>query len=350
MTGCAKAALLTGHYHDTAQARRDEFLACLRRNVENQSLDEVYVLLEDGARPELDHAKLRLVDHGRRVTYADLFAYANEHLHGRLVAIANADIYFDEGLARLDAVDLADTLLCLSRWDVQHDGSASLFEHGESQDAWIFDAPIRPFPCDFPLGVPGCENRLAWEAAAAGLTVVNPARSLRAFHLHLTEVRRYSEHERINGDVRSVAADFLGPARPAPAARAAFAEEMGCAVRTLAPGVSSHVNEERPFTSVPDVLHGLRFTQVVAHRAAPIEVELRTPGKLFVLVDDAWYGYDLARAWLAEHGFHERLPRVETATETGFETWSLLGAAGDRFVVPTQVLLAGRELARGKLR
>jgi hypothetical protein len=242
--------------------------------------------------------------------------------------------------------DLRDTLLCVSRWDIHSDGTASLFEHGESQDAWIFDAPIRQFPCDFPLGVPGCDNRLAWEAAAAGLTLHNPARSLRAYHLHLSRVRRYTDHERLRGDVRSVPAGFLGPARAAPVARAAFTEEMGYAVQRLEPGVSSHVNNERPFTSIPDVLRGLRFTQVVAWSAAPVEVRLLTGGKLFVLVGDDWYGYDVARAWLAEHGYDERLPRVETAASTGFEVWSLLGAAGDRFVAPTQVMLAGAGLAR----
>jgi hypothetical protein len=121
---------------------------------------------------------------------------------------------------------------------------------------------------------------------------------------------------------------------------------MGYVVRTLAPGVSSHVNESRPFTSIPDVVRGLPFTQVVAWSVSPVELELLTPGKLYVLVGDDWYGYGVARDWLAEHGFHERLPRVETAGGGGFEVWSLLGRRGDRFVVPTQVMLAGERLVR----
>jgi hypothetical protein len=337
-------ALLTCFYADPDPARRAEFVDCLARNASNEAVDEIHVFLEDGTPPDIDDDKIRLVDHGRRATYGDLFAYANARLSGRRVAIANADIYFDAGLARLDAVDLRDTLLCISRWDVEQDGSARLFEHGESQDAWIFDTPIRQFPCDFPLGVPGCENRLAWEAAAAGLAVHNPARSLRAFHLHLSLVRRYTARERIGGAVLSIPADFLGPARAAPTASAAFREEMGYAVRTLAPGVSSHVNAERPFTQIPEALHGLRFTQVVAGNAAPVELELTRRGKLFVLAGDDWDGFDVARAWAAEHGFHERLPRVETATGTGFEVWSVVGEAGDRFVAPTQVMLVGRRL------
>jgi hypothetical protein len=342
--------LLTAYYADPDPARRAEFVDCLARNASNELINEIHVFVEDGTPPDIDDEKIRLVEHGRRATYGDLFAYANAQLSGRRVAIANADIYFDEGLARLDAVDLPDTLLCVSRWDVEQDGSARFFEHGESQDAWIFDAPIRQFPCGFPLGVPGCDNRLAWEAEAAGLAVHNPARSLRAFHLHMSLVRRYTEHERIGGAALSVPADFLGPARAAPTASAAFREEMGYTVRTLEPGVSSHVNAERPLTTIPGELHGRRFTQVVAHVVAPVELEFLTPGKLFVLVGDDWWGCDSAREWLAENGFYERLPHVETAAGTGFEVWSLLGEPGDRFLVPTQVMLVGERLVRRRPR
>jgi hypothetical protein len=343
--------VLTSFYADPEATRHAELVDCLRRNLANTFVDEVHVLLEDGVRPELDGGmKLRLVELRRRATYADLFAYANERLCGRRVAIANADIYFDDGLARLGAVDLDDTLLCLSRWDVEQDGSARFFEHGESQDAWIFDSPIRQFPCDFPLGMPGCDNRLAWEAAAAGLAVQNPARSLRAFHLHLSLVRHYTAQDRIGGAVLTVPADFLGPARAAPTASAAFTQEMGYTVRTLEHGVSSHVNLERPLTTIPDVLRGRRFTQVAAHVVGPVELEFLTAGKLFVLVGDDWWGCDSARGWLAENGFYERLPHVETAAGTGFEVWSLVGERGDRFVVPTQVMLVGERLVRRRPR
>jgi hypothetical protein len=162
--------------------------------------------------------------------------------------------------------------------------------------------------------------------------------------VHLSGVRRYSLHERIPGPTRSVPAGYLGPAPALPAATAAFAEEMGYAIATLEPGVSSHVNEHRPFSAVPDVLRGHQFTQVVACNASPVEVEFLTPGKLFVLVGNDWYGSAIAREWLADTGFDERLPLVATGDGVGFETWSLVGAAGDRLVAPTQVMLAGHRL------
>ena len=343
------APCVSAYHHDPDVARREELLECLRRNLANPAASEVHVLLEDGVEPEVESPKLRLVPHGRRVTYGDLFAYANERLAGRRVVVANADIYFDESLARLGGCDLDGRLLCVSRWDVEADRSARLFEHAESQDAWIFDAPIREFPCDFHLGLPGCENRLAWEAAQAGLDVSNPARALRAYHLHLSGIRRYSEDQRIHGETKSLPPGFLGPAVDAARATVAFDETMGYGIAEFDLGVSSHVNVHCPFTSIPEQLRGQRYTQVVASAVSPVAVRFLTPGKLYVLVGDDWDGYHVAREWLCDAGYDERLPRVETASGGGFEVWSLLGDAGDRIEIPTQVMLVADRLVKDEV-
>ena len=347
--------LLTGFYEDADPRRRAELLECLRRNVENELLDEIHLFAEVSleadrllnAYPLLADKKVQLIAHGRRVTYQDLFAHANGRLPGRRVIIANADIYFDQTLARLDGHDLAGQLLCLSRWDVQPDGSARFFEHPASQDAWVFQTPLREFRCGFHLGLPGCDNRLAWEAAQAGLVVSNPSRSLRACHLHLSGVRRYSERQRLAGPTKEVPAGFLDAPRPAPSlpcASVAFREEMGYTVARLEAGASSHNNDQRPFKAIPQPLAGLEYTQVVSSSVSPVEVEFLTAGKLYALVGNDWDGYWPLTTWLSEHGFREDLPSVETWRGTGFEVWSLVGEAGGRFVLPTQVMLAADRL------
>jgi hypothetical protein len=353
--------LLTSLYHEADANRRGELLDCLRRNLAAAELDEIHVFLEDGAiaaelksHAEFNCAKIRLVQQQQRVTYRKLFDYANSYLTGQRVIVANADIFFDETLALLDGHDLAGELLCLSRWDVQADGSATLFEHPGSQDAWIFRAPIRPFACDFYLGLLGCDNRLAWEAQQSGLKLSNPARSIRANHLHLSQVRHYTEEQRLFGGTEAVAATALatrapsarGPAPAAACARVAFHETMGCTVERLAPGVSSHNNSPRPFSAIPEALAGLPFTQVVACSVSPVEVEFLTPGKLYVLVGNDWAGYHTNTEWLSQQGFREDLPLVETEVRTGFEIWSLVAQAGERFVLPTQVMLAANELVK----
>ena len=353
--------LMTGSYNDPNPARRAELRECLRRNAENELIEEIYLFNEEASVPadlESDQLltldKIRLIPHGHRLTYRDLFDYSNRHLPGRSIIIANADIFFDHTLEYLRGHNLSGKLLCLSRWDVQPDGSINFFEHAGSQDAWIFTAPICQFRCDFQLGVPACDNRLAWEAHQAGLEVINPARSVRACHLHLSQVRRYREHDRLTGSVKCVPAVTLEILVPSsrgvppnvPCGSVAFSETMGYTIRRLEAGVSSHNNEDRPFLAVPDVLLGLTFTQVVACSVSPIEVEFLTPGKLYVLVGNDWEGYYPSTIWLNEHGYREDLPLVETRIGTGFEVWSLVGNTGECFVLPTQVMLAANNLVR----
>lgn len=202
--------LMVGFYRDLDPARMGEFLTCLKHNLGNVLIGEVHVHVEErqpGRRyylleeyPFLAHPKVKLVDHGRRASYRALFDRANQKCAGQRVIIANADIYFDDSLAQLDRTVLDGKLLCLSRWDVQGDGSAHLFAHTFSQDAWIFQAPIRTFKNNFLLGLPRCDNRIAWEAQRAGLAVSNPSRTVRANHLHLSGIRNYTAKQEIRGD------------------------------------------------------------------------------------------------------------------------------------------------------
>ncbi|MDE2105796.1 MAG: hypothetical protein KGL39_51705, partial [Patescibacteria group bacterium] len=125
---------------------------------------------------------------GPRLAFGELFREVNLVGHDQqVVVVANADIYFDQSIAA--AADIAaGHAYALTRWDDCHDG-IRLFadEKGtprcDSQDAWIFRAPIRPElieACNFTLGVRGCDNRLAYEIAKAGYTVSNQSKSIRA--------------------------------------------------------------------------------------------------------------------------------------------------------------------------
>jgi hypothetical protein len=357
--------LLIGLYLDPDAARLGEFLTCLERNVANRLIDQVHVFVEQEIDPvdlagryaQLCLRKVQLVVTGVRVTYAALFAYANRELPGRRVIVANADIFFDHTLARLDDYNLGDCLLCLSRWDVHANGTWSLFDYAHSQDVWIFQTPIREFACDFPLGIPGCDNRVAWEADHAGLIVANPSRSVRAYHLHLTGIRRYTAAHRLSGPVRGVRPEALETSILAsrkvrarevahPTAAVAFSEDMGYTVDRLTLGASSHNNDVRPFTAIPDHLVGHPFTQVVACSALPVDLEFLSSGHVCVLAGTDWYGYFEAAEWLRQVAVAERLPLVETCHRPAFEVWSLRGEAGDRYISPTQVGLVAAHLEK----
>jgi hypothetical protein len=215
----AMLTLLSDFYDESDPARRAELLECCRRNVQLAAFGAVYLFLEDrttpeAARvlcPELRHPKVTLVPFGRRVTFGEYFGFANRLDGVRRCVLANADIYFDASLGALDDYSLQDRLLCLSRWDVQADGSANLYVNAFSQDAWIFQTPLRlsESACRFTLGIMGCDSRLARVAIKAHLRVSNPSRTIRAHHLHLSGVRHYSRRKRVHGHYHAVPATEL---------------------------------------------------------------------------------------------------------------------------------------------
>ena len=60
-----------------------------------------------------------------------------------------------------------------------------LFNIHYSQDVWVFKGHIKPeLKADFPLGVPRCDNRLLYELQEAGYSVLNPAFSIKSYHIH----------------------------------------------------------------------------------------------------------------------------------------------------------------------
>lgn len=224
----AQFVLLTSCYRETAPARVSEYRECLQRNLDCAHISVVHLLREAGApSPVPEHSKLRCVMHRRRATFQDYFDYANRLPIGTRVIVANADIFFDESLGELNGYSLKERFLCLSRWDLRPRGGSVLFENCWSQDAWIFQTPISIAKCDFPLGIVGCDNRIAALAAEARLHVSNPARTVHATHLHLSGIRNYAPHVRIRGRYLAVQATELHKkAEPVVAAKPASPENQ----------------------------------------------------------------------------------------------------------------------------
>jgi hypothetical protein len=146
--------------------------------------------------------------------------------------------------------------------------------------------------------------------------------------------------------LRTLSSRTPGPLRPndAPLAAIAFRESMGYTLARLECGVSTHNNDPRPLVRVPAELAGLPFTQVVANHATPVEIKFRTGGRLFVLAAQGWEGYAPAAAFLDSAGWREPIEPLRTGCGTIFEPWSLAANAGERLVIPTQVMLAAAEL------
>ncbi len=185
--------LFTTIYRETTEQRRREYAYCLQKNLDCKAISQICILDENyGELPSHWKIATRIVS--IRPTYHDFFEWINTSaLQDDFSIIANTDIELDDTIEIIQRFDWRNPKLCLalSRWDIDEHGRATLFEHGDSQDAWIFKGKIEGVNGNFPLGVYDCDNKIAWELEQAGYRVINPCYAVRIYHHHQCGYRSY---------------------------------------------------------------------------------------------------------------------------------------------------------------
>lgn len=201
------ARLFTTYYEPRNEARRQELDLCLQMNC--QAFDSVTILTEGPGRPAWFNG---LGDNwGIRPQYANAILSAS-HAGDGVVVIANSDIIIPQSsLEQIDCNLRPNEAYALTRWDITENG-IRLFDRVHSQDVWAFRGPPKPnIGGDYFFGVPGCDNRFAYELQAAGYEVLNPSRDIRTYHLHLSGYRPGNKPEnRVPGPYLFVKPHHLG--------------------------------------------------------------------------------------------------------------------------------------------
>lgn len=181
--------LIVNYYKDSNPVRQAELDECLQLNINNSNIDKIYLLVDD--ENFLSYSNLRKIIPIRvykRPTFTELFEVAN--MLGGIKIIANADIYFDETLEKAKQIK-EDEVYALSRWD-RINSVTKLYSHRDSQDAWIFNDKIN-IKVNYGLGQPGCDNAIAYEFNKAGFNITNPSISIKAIHLHQSNIKSYCD-------------------------------------------------------------------------------------------------------------------------------------------------------------
>lgn len=111
-----------------------------------------------------------------------------------LNVLCNTDIYFDNTLLLADNYHPGQ-VACISRWERHHRKWSLYQNHKVSQDTWIFKGrPTNEFSSklNFRIGTLGCDNRIVHEVLAQGWQAINPALSIRTYHVHFSQQRYMS--------------------------------------------------------------------------------------------------------------------------------------------------------------
>jgi hypothetical protein len=200
--------LVQNHYH--SEKRMDEVLFCLEQNIKNKLIDYILLfvdnILEYNDYENILHSKfgddlydkVTAVPTYRRPTFDLMFEYMNnrgviDYPDNSICLLANLDIFFDKTLEHVKNFDKWDDyIMALTRWEYDGHKKSHYLNWDHSQDVWIWKSPLNVdgIRADFPLGMQGCDNRIAYELGK-NYDVINPCKTIRCHHYHTTQFRTY---------------------------------------------------------------------------------------------------------------------------------------------------------------
>lgn len=199
-----------------SEERMQEIRYCLKKNVENEAIETIYLLneLDRPYTPEelgCCSPKICQLPMGHRMKYSDIIHFVKIINMNAYIVIANADIYFDETLMQLKNVDLINDkkVFCQLRWEYEgEDSTVKIFSANgipryDSQDAWAYHSAhndllynhIRAF--QFQLGQAGCDNHMTYLFKILGFGIINDPMLFHCIHYHKTQIREYKQENRI---------------------------------------------------------------------------------------------------------------------------------------------------------
>ena len=203
-----KYNLITNYYVDKNAERAAEIDYCLLENVVRGMFRNIVIVatIHDFLRIRnnlgiLDGRILPFFTY-RRLTFNNYFYEISKMFKGNdnINIISNSDIIIPKKtLIQTPLYLVTDkTCLSLSRWDItnkeDYENNSVLYNHCDSQDTWIFRGSIPQIEgADFTLGKAGCDNVIAHLLEQAGYHVINPSKTLKTYHFHLSGIRNYTD-------------------------------------------------------------------------------------------------------------------------------------------------------------
>jgi hypothetical protein len=205
--------LIQQYYLAPKTQRQREITWALEKNLECPYIDKI-ILLNEKAYDLPENPKLQQVVLGHRLTYLDVLKHIKYHVPKNThVVFSNSDIYMDQTLRALYSLDTSNKFISLLRYETETDYNGitntepKLFgPRPDSQDTWIvwsssINFELTEADFGFSFGIPGCDNTINISMLRHKFTVVNPALSIKTYHVHSSNIRNYNTGDVIDKPV-----------------------------------------------------------------------------------------------------------------------------------------------------
>jgi hypothetical protein len=202
--------LITQFFIPKSQARKNELTHCLKKNIELSVFKKIFLINEKIytkdemglTEKEMTHIHQIIFNNGVRMRYIHAFAVVKKFNLNGYIVISNSDIFFDNSLQnniRKTSLSKEKALYALLRFEFNEKKLRDCKIFGprpDSQDSWIFHSKFLPtdvqiLSCNFLLGVPGCDNSLAYLFDKFGYKVYNEPCVIKTYHYHMEQSRNY---------------------------------------------------------------------------------------------------------------------------------------------------------------
>jgi len=198
------------YYQCGDKERQKEIDLCLSKNAENALIDNLFVVIDDGCECPVESSNIRVININTRLTYKKWIEMTAQYCTSGITVLCNSDIYFDESLCCIHEVLKEEkSFIALSRWELLGGSTSKHPNPHWSQDTWAMNvgeelSPTFMHQLDFPMGVPRCDNKIAYLFAVQGWKVYNPVDFLKSIHAHETQMRTY--HKKLDDRILGGAA------------------------------------------------------------------------------------------------------------------------------------------------
>lgn len=208
MENVIKYNLFVNYYVDKNSDRSSELNFCIVENIKNENINKIVVICTESDYeklktfcPELLLHKIIPVITDVRPTFNDYFYLISKLFTGQdnVNIISNLDIIISSQaiMCCLAYMTNNKTCLALSRWDVNdasdYKNKSILFDRPDSQDTWVFIGGVPQISgASYGLGIAGCDNGIAYLLEQNGYIVLNPSKTVKTYHLHVTNIRNYT--------------------------------------------------------------------------------------------------------------------------------------------------------------
>ena len=190
-------------YIDKNEQHAKEIQFALQKNVDNPHITSIVLLNERMYTVDelgVQSTKIKQVIIHKRLTYSMFLEYP---IVGYKVLI-NADIFIDSTLfnCKTSDIHLYKKMYALLRYEYGPNpvlyGATTQYEgRGDSADTWIIHSnhtfTKKELACfNIQLGIPGCDNKVAYVFSILGYTIYNDPLYIKTYHCHASSERKYA--------------------------------------------------------------------------------------------------------------------------------------------------------------